>query len=264
MTRPEWLIEMPYAEYHAARATHMTSHALADFRKSPRNYRLRQLGALQAIDSPAFAAGRAFHTMMESPDLFAATYTVADGPVNPKTGQCYGNTTKAYADWLAATPGPLVSTEDAAKYRAMRDSALAHDAVRSVMDCEHYHEGVVRNRLSGLPVQSRIDLCLPEYDIIIDWKSCADIDRFERQAVYDYGYIEQMAFYSLATGWATAQCYIVAVQSSAPYTCGVWKIDEDSLAVAGSLILDTITEYQECCDLDNWPTGYEQTRVLSR
>ena len=79
----------------------MSSHLLATFRESPELYRRKTHGEIAEAESPALALGRAAHCLiLEGKAAFDEQYVVADGPVNPKTGEPFGKATKAYAEWL--------------------------------------------------------------------------------------------------------------------------------------------------------------------
>ena len=96
-------LTIPAEEYHAASRSrrYMSSHNLAAFRESPELYRRRTSGEIAESESPALALGRAAHCLiLEGRAAFDEQYLVADGPVNPKTGEPFGKATKAYAEWL--------------------------------------------------------------------------------------------------------------------------------------------------------------------
>ena len=77
----------------------MSSHLLADFRESPELYRRKTTGQIEDTESPALAIGRAAHCLiLEGRMAFDGQYLVADGPVNAKTGEPFGKSTKAYAE----------------------------------------------------------------------------------------------------------------------------------------------------------------------
>lgn len=93
------LIE-PYEVYARKRWTHLSSHMLADFRKSPAIYKARYDGELDKPDSAALSFGRAFHTLiLEGEKKLSELYAYNDYPINDKTEQPYGVTTKTVIDW---------------------------------------------------------------------------------------------------------------------------------------------------------------------
>ena len=81
----------------------MSSHLLADFRESPELYRRKTNGEIAESESLVLALGRAAHCLiLEGQAAFDEQFLVADGPMNPKTGEPYGKSTKAYAEWLSS------------------------------------------------------------------------------------------------------------------------------------------------------------------
>ena len=90
-----FLIREPAEGYHAKSREHLSSHALADFRHCPLLYRRKQLGLIPDTDRPAYQIGRAAHTLiLEGRERFDAEYAIG-GPINEKTGKCFGSATKA-------------------------------------------------------------------------------------------------------------------------------------------------------------------------
>jgi hypothetical protein len=91
------LICEPAEVYHAKASQYLSSHQLGDFRRCPLLYRKKKLGLIADEDRPAYLIGRAVHALvLEGRDRFEAEYAVG-GPINPKTGEVYGPTTKAFS-----------------------------------------------------------------------------------------------------------------------------------------------------------------------
>ena len=80
-------------------------------------------GEIAATESPTsvfatlrrdkLALGRAAHCLiLEGRMAFDDQYLVSDGPVNAKTGEAFGRTTKSYSDWLDAQTKEVLSCRD--------------------------------------------------------------------------------------------------------------------------------------------------------
>ena len=96
----------PAETYHAKAVDFLGSHRLADFRRCPLLYHWKQTGLTKDEDRPAYQIGRAAHTLiLEGRQKFLAEYAIG-GPINEKTGQPFGTTTKAFAEWAAAQGKP--------------------------------------------------------------------------------------------------------------------------------------------------------------
>ena len=65
----------PAETYHSQSSEYLTSHRLADFRRSPLLYHRRQMGLAKDEDRPAYLVGRAAHTLiLEGREKFLAEY----------------------------------------------------------------------------------------------------------------------------------------------------------------------------------------------
>lgn len=127
------ILSIPAAEYHAESRSgrYMSSHLLADFRESPELYRRKTTGQIEDTESPALAIGRAAHCLiLEGRMAFDGQYLVADGPVNAKTGEPFGKSTKAYAEWLASQSKEILGTRDYGF--TTRLSCLFHDSYKTI------------------------------------------------------------------------------------------------------------------------------------
>ena len=57
--------------------------------------------------------------------------------------------------------------------------------------------------------------------------------------------------------------HIVAVEKREPFRCGVWRVSDDTLAIARKENEAAIRRLIRCRDLGDWPTGYEEIRMLN-
>ena len=56
--------------------------------------------------------------------------------------------------------------------------------------------------------------------------------------------------------------YLIAVEKKPVFRCGVWRITDDSLAIARGENEAAIRRLHSCRETDRWPTGYEGIRML--
>jgi hypothetical protein len=241
----------------------MSSHLLADFRKSPALYRKKILGEIIETESPAFTIGRATHSLiLEGRSAFDRDYLVADGPVNPRTGQPFGKTSKAYADWLESQEREIISGKDYGLMIKLQTSVWLHPAAAEFLN-EGVAEGVVRAEYCGVLCQIRMDWFSPRPGLI-DLKTCNELHWFESDA-RRFGYVLQLAFYRAiireATG-KTVPVHIIAVEKNEPYSTGVWKLADEVLDAAETINRAALNRYKACCTSNAWPTGYEDIRLI--
>jgi hypothetical protein len=119
MNRTAFLIHESATEYHSQAKEHLSSHSLADFRKCPQLFIQKRLGMIADEDRPAYLVGRAVHTLaLEGEERFNADFAVG-GPINEKTGQRFGATTKAFAKWAAQQGKPVLTVDQFEMVSAM-------------------------------------------------------------------------------------------------------------------------------------------------
>lgn len=270
--KPSYLIDIPADEYHAATKNneYTTSHRLNLFRRCPALYHKHIMGEIVEGDTSTFIFGRATHTfVIEGETAFASEYIVAEGPINAKTGKAFGRETKAFKEWAAEQDKPIILPEDFDLLTKMRMAVQDHKIAADLLGAG-YAEQTIRTNWLGEPVQARLDWFDPDRGIIVDLKTCADVDRF-RFDVRDFGYIHQLAFYRSVIEKACASAdiplsaYLIAVEKKEPYRVAVVEV--------GILTLDDVTynatsthgpgnecmlrELQKCRIENVWPTRYE-------
>ncbi|MFA7184720.1 MAG: PD-(D/E)XK nuclease-like domain-containing protein [Victivallales bacterium] len=263
MQNYNFIISEPAEEYHAKRNQFLSSHALGDFRRCPEFFHKKETGAIIDEDRPAYVIGRAAHTLtLEGMDKFNAEYTVGE-PVNPNTGKPYGKNTQAYQSWLEAQDKPVISPRDFDFIKRLQIAVHLHNGAAELLQ-DGVAEGVVRTEYCGVPCQIRMDFFSPDSGIL-DLKTCDNLDYFEFDA-RRFQYIHQAAFYCAVLREASGKnhpFHLIAVEKQEPFRCGVWLISEDALTYAESENTAAI-ERLKCCRAENlWPTGYEETRLLS-
>ena len=271
MDRLSFFADVPADEYHqAARdGKFLSSHLLGDFRKSPRLYRKKMNGEIEPSESAALAVGRAVHVLvLEGRSRFDEEFLVTDGPVNPKTGEPFGKTTKAYREWAASQSKEVVGGADFAFMSKLRESVWAHPVARELLD-EGIAEQTVRTRYCGEPCQIRMDWFRADYEgrpAICDLKTCETLDYFEGDA-RRFGYPQQASFYkevlkTASGGEIDADCYLIAVEKREPMRCGVWKLTDGILEACALENERAIAELRSCRSENVWPTRTEDMRIL--
>ena len=261
MVRP-FLLE-PEAQYRAQAKSHLSSHALADFRACPLLYRQKQLGLIPDADHSAFQLGRAAHVLtLEGRDAYARGFAIG-GPINEKTGKPYGRDTKAFADWAGAIGKPVLTQEQAELVEQLAAAVHRHP-VASALLAAGQAEAVLRLPYAGVPSQGRLDWVIGDGQALSDLKTCDDLTWFESDA-RRFGYAHQMAFYRALVREATGlvpDVTLIAVEKRAPYRCGVWRLTAQVLDHAERENLAAMRRLDVCQRSDQWPTGYEDARTF--
>mgnify|MGYP000863307416 FL=1 len=274
------LTSEPAEEYHAKRSRYLSSHQLMDFMRCPWLHRKKEVGLIKDADSASYRVGRAAHVrILEGREVYERSFALG-GPVNEKTGKPFGAGTKAFAEWVAAQGKPVLSNEQVDLVEQMAAGVGMNDEAVALL-LYGRAEGVARAEYCGVPCQIRIDWLHPHRGIV-DLKTCDDLTWFETDA-RRYGYHRQMAFYKavlekaaegycdhedIATGRATGNrvervpVHLVAVEKREPYRCGVWRVSEETLAQAQRENEAAIRRLVACRESGEWPTGFEEIRVL--
>lgn len=259
----DFLIREGEAEYRAKAKTHLTSHALADFRRCPLLYWYKVQGLIADEERPAYILGRAAHVLiLEGRERFDAEYVVGDGPVNTRTGKPYGTSTQAYADWAVVQDKPVITTEQFALIVNLATGVRSH-AIASDLLSDGVPEGVIRAEYCGRACQARLDFFNPGRGVI-DLKTCDDLTWFEADA-RRFSYAHQFGFYHALVARVTGRqwpVHLIAVEKKPPYRCGVWQMSEQTLAVTERENEAAIARLSECESRKLWPTGYEECRVF--
>ena len=256
------VFQEPAEIYHAKSRENLSSHQLGDFRRCPALYHKKKLGLVPDEDRPAYVIGRGLHTLvLEGRDKFEAEYAVG-GPINPKTGELFGSTTKAYAEWAELQGKPVLTTTQFDLIENMADGVRANSIAVDLLS-EGVAEGVIRTEYRGLPTQIRMDWFDP-FRSLVDLKSCDDLTWFEADA-RRYSYVHQMAFYRAVIFQAIGipmPVHFIVIEKKEPFRCGVWQVHQDALAQAEKENEAAIERLKRCVATDTWPTGYEEKRLF--
>ena len=266
----------PADEYHAMADRYLSSHQLLDFMKCPWLHRKKSVGLIKDADSTSYLVGRAAHVrILEGRDVYEAAFALG-GPINEKTGKPFGAGTKAFAEWAEAQGKPVLSQEQVELVEQMAAGVGMNDEAVALLLFGRA-EGVVRAEYFGTPCQIRIDWLHPHRGIV-DFKTCDDLTWFEADA-RRYGYHKQMAFYRAVlmqaivnssvdcsehgdAAVAAVPVHLIAVEKKEPFRCGVWRVSDETLAQAQRENEAAIRRLLACRQNGEWPTGFEEIRVL--
>ena len=252
----------PAHEYHAKAGEYLSSHQLLDFMACPWLYRKKQLGLIVDTDSPALLIGRATHVrILEGRDAYETQFAIG-GPINPRTQKPFGSTTKAFAEWAEAQGKPVLSHDNVELIEQMASGVAMND---EAVDLLLYgrSEGVIRTTYCDTPCQARFDWIHPHRGVV-DLKTTADLTWFENDAKRRR-YHNQMAFYQAVLGQVIDEMvpvYLIGIEKTEPFRCGVWRLGDNTLAIARQENEEAIRRLRRAWEIDAFPTGYEVIRIL--
>lgn len=220
---------LSFAEYQAIDAVNQS--ALRPYAKSLRAGVWAEQHQREATAS--MELGTALHTLiLDGAAAFVAAYTVG-GPVNEKTGEPYGRTTKAFAAWLEEQPaGITVLTEaDHARVTGMAEAINTHTHAGPLFagtDGERELTIVWTEQVGGVAIRckARLDYW-SESAGVVDIKTTEDAiaESFSSSAAR-YEYHTQAAWYLHAArraGLHAEHFGWVAVESKPPHEVAMFR-----------------------------------------
>jgi hypothetical protein len=110
--------------------------------------------------------------------------------------------------------------------------------------------------LTGMRCKAKIDYLRD--DAFIDVKTTRDGQAFDR-AIANYGYHRQAAFYQRGVAAVTGKrlpCYMMPIESSAPYCVRVAQMSEAAIAVGNGEVDALLLRLKDCYEKDEW-LGYD-------
>jgi exodeoxyribonuclease VIII len=110
---------------------------------------------------------------------------------------------------------------------------------------------------TGVSCKGRIDVLTANGGILVDLKTARDIrpDVFMRSCL-NLGYAFSMAFYAdglAVLGHKIEHVYLLAVETSAPYDCAPYELDDSWLELGRAQYRDALVKLVECRKRDKWP-----------
>ena len=250
--KPEIYYDVPAAEYRQWDA--MNYSRLKVLAVSVEQFAYDETHPRKA--SPAMIFGSAVDCMIHTPTLFETEWVVG-GPINEKTGKCYGRDTKAFDAWLQAQPTGLeyISDEDFERATACADAIKAHKRAAELMAAGKPQVCAVwTDKETKVLCKGRLDWLTDK--AIPDIKTAEDVEPagFKR-AIYDYGYHIQAALYTDGMAALTGQkrdfIWVVA-RSQPPHRVKVYKAGPATLAAGRVAYRRGLYQYQLCKKTGLW------------
>jgi len=239
--------------YHASGAWGST--LINAYYKSPALAAAKRRG--DGPDTEALRFGKLFHDLLDDSVVFDERYVV--GPCNDRRKAGW----KAAAGEAREAGLQIVKPQDHDLARRLVDSIDANPYARVVVAGAEHEVGFRMDSPYGAyRVQCRADL-LHCWELIVDVKTVADVDSFERSIV-DHGYHRQAAFYSwligLACGKSLPFCF-VAVEKSAAGRCRVIDLDEEWLEIGWRQVEQTLRDIGRSIAKDDWDDPKQRVQL---
>jgi hypothetical protein len=230
---------------------------LSKFARSPAHYlearsRDAALADGEQPQTPAMERGSAFHAVV------TGTAAVVKYPGKTRAG-------KAWEQFQADNQGKLILTATA--YDCVMGMA---EAVWSDPLAAHLlnppglvYEQTLRPQLHGWPCRATPDVRHPDYIVELKSSATTEPEQFQRLAGKMH-YHAQLAFYLQACAAAgipvRRDCYIIAVEATAPHPVVVHQLTEKAIDMGERAIRMWVERLRGCIAADYYP-GYSQSVV---
>ncbi|MBS1903506.1 MAG: PD-(D/E)XK nuclease-like domain-containing protein [Bacteroidetes bacterium] len=217
-------------------------------------------------DTESLMIGRAVHTALLEPDLYARDYAIA-----PKCDRRTSDGKAIYNNFLADNFGKTVIDQATGVLcEQVRDSVMHHPIARKLMEAEGWCEQtfLAKDPLTDVLCKARTDKYMIYEDrfTIVDLKTTVDAspDGFPRQ-VAKYGYDMQGGFYTdIAAnlqGVPHTEFIIIAVEKKAPFAVTVWRMSHEALAGGKTKYRAALKTYINCTTTGLYP-GWAEDEML--
>ena len=231
---------------------------LKHLRDSPLAY--RHALANPPADRTAFAIGRAVHTLVFEPALFAWQYAIYEG------GTRRGKDWDAFKALHAGQT--ILKPEEAAECEAMAQAVRQHPVVQPYLEGGVFEQAIFwTDPATGLACKGKPDWMQKADGVLLDLKTARSIEarRFGTEAAR-MGYPLQLAHYRNgireALGWEVKRQMLVAVEKTAPYDVAVFEISPDDAWGADLDVGELLQQLLAHRNANRWPGRYAEEQWL--
>lgn len=229
-------------------------------------------------DNPtaAMVLGSALHARLL--EMTTAVELIVDGPINDKTGKCYGVGTKAWDEFVACNPGKIVlGSDQREQLDGMAESVMRHPLARQLIEAAGESElvlvwdepakvptlpggGKPRHDVLNVRCKARLDKFV-RGTLAFDLKTTADASPVEwSNAVHNYGYHIQDDFYRRgmrARDMGDTPFGFLVVENVPPYGVVIYEIDEETRGWGKHAVDRALAMVAACQQAGAWP-GYDE------
>ncbi len=251
-------------------------HTLAKFHRDPKLFYDGFFNDEEETDAMRF--GTALHAKILEPERFGEKVAIFRAPVNPKTGEPFGATTKAFmearSEFLDSNMGKtIISFEDAKTIERLSDSYIFHPAAPKLLKdatTEQSVAGLIApDGIEPVAVKGRIDAYSPAG--LIDLKTTAQLDdatgkdRF-RTTLYSYKYLVQLAFYHaiLTRCYNAPFCpvWLVVFEKNPPHRVAVYSPSREVLEKAYQVVDAWLGQWQDAQKTKRYRSKFDNIQIV--
>ncbi len=232
--KPGTYANIPNELYHAGEG--ISSSQIKDYLKNPALYKAKYVSnSIEKKDpTPALLIGSATHTAILEPHLFDGEYVQAP-EINRRTKE--GKI--QFAEFEEANKNKIIlKADDMVKIKEMSKSMAEHRLHKLLDNTVPELTVVAECPDTGLLLKCRPDALHTEYCLDVKTTADASPSGFAK-SIFNFGYHISAAYYLKVLRLAGIECnsFIFAcVESSAPYLCSFYELDQESLAIGEELV----------------------------
>ncbi|PHM70373.1 PD-(D/E)XK nuclease-like domain-containing protein [Xenorhabdus sp. KJ12.1] len=254
--KPGIYYDISNEDYHKGEG--VSKSMLDDIEEMPAEFICRRDSPIDEEKTKALDMGTALHCLLLEPDEFSNRFIEAP-PFNRRTN-AGKQEEQEFQKECADTGKIIMDYEQHRKLKIIRDSAMAHPTAKSLLEIDGKSECSIywEDSTTGILCRSRPDRLVENHHWIVDVKTTADINRFDKTA-YDYRYHVQGAFYSDGykeiIGETPTFAFIVV---STTVNCGRYPVrtyimTEQAKSAGRAAYQRNLATYAECLRTDEWP-----------
>lgn len=253
-----YIANMPNDIYHAHDGR-ISNSGLKHIARSPAHYQAYMHEDKKQTRN--LVLGKALHCAVFEPDIFYQEFHLLR-TAHDRACSEYKTAKKEFGEEFVLVAPEVDKIEGIIK--SLANNKAASDLLKQGGHCEL--SGFSKDPETGVLCKHRFDKLLND-GRAVDLKSTIDARYYPfSKNILTYGYHQQQAFYADQHEWITLDklqdFLFIAVESSAPYSCIVYRIDNESVDIGRRKYRESLNKYAECLSKNEWP-GYDGDEIES-
>lgn len=237
-----------------------------DYHNDPECEALSKSGIDHLKSTPAHLKAQKTNKNPPAPPLIlgGAFHTYALQPKNAKHEVVVkGSAPKKERDALYLEGKYLIDTATRDMIHSMVESIKGHETASGLIwhdDALIEHSLFWDDPAHGFRCKCRPDIMIPSLGLLVDLKSTKDAhpDKFLRDALWNFGYFRQAAWYLSGANAVQEEIYYqdflyICVEKTPPYAVAVYRASQQRVDDARAEIRPLLAQYAECLENDDYP-----------
>lgn len=246
------IISLPAEQYRAAEGVSKSDLDLIAPPNTPAHFKAHKSGLIQREETDAMRLGSITHRALLEPETMNGAYHIR--PDGMKF-----NTTEGKAWQKDHSDKPIVTSDDDARVKRMRDAVWNHPLAKRLLNGSTTEQCFFAQDSKEVVRKGRMDAIPKSGNTIVDLKTCesADPDEFGKK-VNQYRYHCQAAWYlqlAKLCGLDRKEFVFICVEKNPPYCVACYTLEPQAIELGERLIMGDYQRYLNCLESNEWP-GY--------